>query len=96
MLALLAGVLSLVLLVLLVLLASLVLRCCRVAGWRGGDDLSPGLGAARRRLGADSAQARRKLGAAVCLPSVGSAHASAASAQPRRSLGAASAPPDLK
>ena len=35
-LALLAGVLSLVglvLLVLLVLLASLVLRCCRVAGW---------------------------------------------------------------
>ena len=38
MLALLADVLSLVLLVLLVLLASLVLRCCRVAGWRGGDD----------------------------------------------------------
>ena len=38
MLALLAGVLSLVQLVLLVLLASLVLRCCRVAGWRGGDD----------------------------------------------------------
>ena len=38
MLALLADVLSLVLLVLLVLLASLVLRCCRVVGWRGGDD----------------------------------------------------------
>ena len=38
MLALLADVLPLVLLVLLVLLASLVLRCCRVAGWRGGDD----------------------------------------------------------
>ena len=37
-LALLADVLSLVLVVLVVLLASLVLRCCRVAGWRGGDD----------------------------------------------------------
>ena len=56
MLALLADVLSLVLLVLLVLLASLVLRCCRVAGWRGGDDAerkSRSGCAPTRTLGAD-------------------------------------------